>query len=195
MPNPPSSGAHGRAARTAAELLERIGRLAGGHAHRSPLKPVQWEVLRYLAVANRFSDTPGAVTEYLGATKGTVSQTIIALEAKGLVARAPRPGEGRSVSLGVTDAGWAMLASDPLTALAEAIESTGHASDLREGLGDVLQAMIAAGGGRAFGICRSCRHFRPFAPDGGPHRCALLEVPLSDDDSSLICREHEAGAA
>jgi DNA-binding MarR family transcriptional regulator len=51
-----------------------------GAAHG--LQPVQLEVLNYLSSCNRYSDTPMAVTEYLGQTKGTVSQTIKTLEKK-----------------------------------------------------------------------------------------------------------------
>jgi hypothetical protein len=37
------------------------------------LQPVQFEALHYLTRCNRYSDTPMAVTEFLGQTKGTVS--------------------------------------------------------------------------------------------------------------------------
>ena len=39
-------------------------------------------VLFYLNQANRFSNTPQALTEYLGLTKGTVSQTVLVLESR-----------------------------------------------------------------------------------------------------------------
>ena len=58
-----------------AALIERLGRLTTTEAHAEGLLPVQWEVLRYLDRANRYSRTAVALTAYLGITKGTVSQT------------------------------------------------------------------------------------------------------------------------
>ena len=48
------------------------------------LQPVQQEALYYLSICNRYSDTTLAVTEYLGLTKGTVSQSLKVLENKTL---------------------------------------------------------------------------------------------------------------
>ncbi len=49
------------------------------------LQPVQMEVLSYLGLCNKYSDTPTSVTEYLGLTNGTVSQTLLVLENKGFL--------------------------------------------------------------------------------------------------------------
>ena len=43
-------------------LIERLARVLQNDGHCDGLKPTQWEVLRYLSRANRFSCTPGAVT-------------------------------------------------------------------------------------------------------------------------------------
>ena len=67
-------------------LLERVSRLARAASFEHGLHPAQWEALRYLASANIFSNSPKALARYLGATKGTVSQTLAALVAKGLKA-------------------------------------------------------------------------------------------------------------
>ena len=81
-----------------AHSLERLGRIMRAAEHDGELNPAQWEGLRYLGRANRFSNSPGALTRYLGATKGTVSQTLKALERKGFIAKATRPGVKRSIS-------------------------------------------------------------------------------------------------
>ena len=77
-------------ARMIAWPLERLARVMRAREHEDGLNPAQREALRYLARANRFSNTPGALTRYLGATKGTISQTVMALERKGLIAKAAR---------------------------------------------------------------------------------------------------------
>ncbi|MGI9505229.1 MAG: MarR family transcriptional regulator, partial [Geminicoccaceae bacterium] len=83
----------------AANLLERIGRLIRTEEQVGDLYPAQWSALRYLKRANRFSRTPMALAEYLGTTRGTISQTLIALERKGLITRQPSARDKRSVNI------------------------------------------------------------------------------------------------
>lgn len=68
------------AALEAAHLIDRLDRLARNGEVSGDLNPAQWEALRFVSRANRFSRTPAALAEYLGSTRGTVSQTLIALE-------------------------------------------------------------------------------------------------------------------
>lgn len=177
----------------AAILLERLGRVLHNDAHREGLKPTQWEALRYLARANRFSRSPSAVTAYLGMTKGTVSQTLAALERKGLVKKVTVPKDRRNVRIELTRKGKALLKKDPLADLeAAARKLTGkRAAQLGEGLHDLLLEALQQRGGRPFGACKTCRYFQRDAEDGKPHRCGLLEEPLSNPDSELVCVEQE----
>ena len=64
-------------------------------------------------------------------------------------------------------------------------------SDIAEGLQTILTETLRRRGGRPFGACRTCRFFRPDDPDGAPHRCGLLDAPLSAEDSEQICVEQE----
>jgi DNA-binding MarR family transcriptional regulator len=66
------------------ELLRIDSRQAGAD---HGLQPVQLEALHYLSICNRYSDTPAAVTESLGQTKGTVSKTLRVLKRKGLLSK------------------------------------------------------------------------------------------------------------
>lgn len=177
----------------AALLLERLARLVRAGDHAGGLAPAQWEALRYLARANRFSRTPAALADYLGATRGTVSQTLIVLEDKGLVRKSESSRDRRSVELTLTPRGAALLEHDALKDLARAIDASREAGAVAQGLEAVLHEALLLRGGRAFGVCRTCRHFRP----GGrgdkaakPHHCTLLDEPLSDADASLVCFEH-----
>lgn len=178
-------------------LMERLSRLMRAREHEDSLNPAQWEALRYLARANRFSNSPGALTRYLGATKGTISQTVIALERKGLVSKAARDGERRSVVMTLTDAGRDALARDPWAMLATDVEELGGKTRRRltRGLRELLAAELQRGGHQSFGQCHSCRYFREKGRDnmaGGPHLCMLLEQPLSTSDATKICVEHQA---
>lgn len=182
--------------RRIAELIERLGRLVRAQSHAADLNPAQWEALRYLARCNRFSNTAGALTAYLGVTKGTVSQTLNALERKRLIARKADPASRRVVRLTLTRAGRALLASDPLLQVAEAAAAL--APDMRAHADAALSALLASlqrrNGLRPFGACRTCRHFRRDAAGKGAHFCALISQPLSEEDSDRLCSEHTLAA-
>lgn len=177
----------------AAHLIERLGRLLRSGDHAAGLNPAQAEALRFLARANRFSRTPAALAEYLGSTRGTVSQTLLALEAKGMVERQANARDGRSVMFEITLSGITFLAADPVRQLARSIDVSGASGRLAEDLEAGLQAVIAERGGRAFGACHTCRHFRSHQrPGSQPHHCALLDEPLSEKDKVMICLEQAA---
>ncbi len=59
--------------------------------------------------ANRLLRSPGRGAAWLAKTPGTASQTIIALERKGYMARSAGPRDKRARRLDVTEAGAAML--------------------------------------------------------------------------------------
>ncbi|MFV1850662.1 MAG: MarR family winged helix-turn-helix transcriptional regulator [Thalassospira sp.] len=181
-------------AHKAADLIERIARLMQAEEQKGPLNPAQWEALRYFAKANRFSRTPAALAEYLGSTRGTVSQTVIALEKKGCIKRTPSERDKRSVEIAVTPQGEQQLANDPRQKLASCIEATGQGVSLEDALSQVLNEAILRNNAKSFGICASCRFFlRTDKPEKSDvsHRCGLLNVPLSDKDAEKICVEHE----
>ncbi len=176
------------------ELLERIGTLlrtderAAGLPHG--LQPVHLQALRYLGRCNRYSDSPAAVAEYLGLTKGTVSQTLKLLEERGLVEKSSDAEDGRRVHLRLTGEGRKLLrgATPPsLLAAAGAALPAADRARLEQGLEALLRALQRENGGQAFGLCGTCRHFQP-GPDGA--RCGLTREPLSERDAGLLCREH-----
>ncbi len=173
------------------ELLERIGNVLRAEARGvdGALQPVQVQALAYLARANRYSNTPAALAEYLGITRGTVSQTVGVLERKGLLARTPDPKDGRKSHLRPTPAGQRLLREAvPAPALREALGEDAAAA-LASQLTALLAGLQRQRGGRAFGVCASCRHLRREA-DGT--RCGLTGEPLRAEDTQQLCREHAA---
>jgi DNA-binding MarR family transcriptional regulator len=173
-------------------LLERLSRIINNDAAVSSLKPAQWEALRYLGKANRFSRTPSALTAYMGVTKGSVSQTINALERKELIEKATVIGDKRSVTIVLSPSGEEMLEEDPLQIFSKAIEQLPHheAAKLNDLLESLLKTALIQRSSAPFGVCVTCRHFKKNAPEGNPHQCSLLQEPLSVSDSEMICREH-----
>jgi len=181
-------------------LIERLARLMRSTEHDLGLNPAQWEALRYLDRANRFSNSPGALASYLGATKGTVSQTLIALERKGLISKEARPGERRSLSLWLTPRGREKLKRDPWRELTGDIAGLRPSSQrhLARSLAGLLEGALRRRSHLTFGQCRTCRHFgarQEFPGINAPHRCLLLNLPLMEADSFKICVEHEPPAA
>jgi DNA-binding MarR family transcriptional regulator len=176
--------------------LERLARLMRAREHGEDLNPAQWEALRFLSRANRFSNSPSALTRYLGATKGTVSQTLIALERKGYVTRALREGAKKSISLTLTEKGKAAVTHDPWSDLGQAAEDLGGKTKrrLHRGLTELLEQELKRSGHASFGVCSTCRFFRERGRSDdakGPHLCMLFEEALSEDDALKICKEHQ----
>lgn len=183
------------AAIEAAHLIDRLDRLTRSGANIEGLNPAQWEALRYLARANRFSRTPAALADYLGSTRGTVSQTLIALEQKGFVERTQSARDKRSIDLELTPQGETALKGDPLLTLARDLGASAgqDISNLVDTLRAVLSRAVARNDGKAFGACHTCRHFQRNvgASSRALHRCGLLDEPLSESDSRAICVEQE----
>lgn len=186
---------HASLAAEVAQLIDRLDRLTRSGEAEHGLNPVQWEALRYLARANRFSRTPASLADYLGSTRGTVSQSLISLEEKGLVARTQSARDKRSVDLDLTGRGRTALGADPLTHLAADIAAS-RSVDLEAVVGllrETLARAIKRNSGKPFGVCRTCRHFQRTPTAATSYaRCTLLDEPLSKDDSAAICAEQEA---
>ena len=141
-------------------LVNRLSRVAHAMQFSNGLNPAQWEALRYLDRANRYSSTPSALADYLGTTKGTVSQTLIALESKGLVRRDRCPDDRRSIILTITDLGRQVLAEDPLCQVYAATEKVPESQ--REQLADVMRSILddlcVRHNASQFGVCGDCCH-------------------------------------
>ena len=178
------------------QYLERIANLLRTDTRRSmvekSLQPVHLEAMHYLSHCNRYSNTPAALTDYLGLTKGTVSQTLGLLENVGMIEKLPDYKDRRVVHLQLTVRGTKVIAETiPPKTLQEALEQMPETEQdsILEALDKMLRAMQDANQLRTFGVCKSCRHHRIEADD--LHRCGLTGELLLGEDIDKICREHE----
>ncbi|TQV88117.1 MarR family winged helix-turn-helix transcriptional regulator [Aliikangiella coralliicola] len=175
------------------ELLRVDSRQAGAlHG----LQPVQLEALHYLSICNRYSDTPMAVTEYLGQTKGTVSQTLKVLERKSLLTKQPDENDKRLSHLKITAKGKQLLQQlVPTPMFNKACESLDKKDQAKivSALNQLLATLLKTNGMKSFGVCHSCRFNS--RKENGDYFCDLLKQPLSVDETELICREHEGEIA
>jgi DNA-binding MarR family transcriptional regulator len=145
------------------ELVDRLSRIAHSLQFAEGLNPAQWEALRFVARANRNSCSPGALADFMGSTKGTVSQTLKALEAKGLIARNRKPNDRRSVRISVTPMGLETLGKDPLGGIHDALESCNEReqTEVVQSMERLLGAVQSHQKIPEFGPCLDCTHYKP----------------------------------
>ena len=172
-----------------ADLLDCLGRWARSAQFCQGLNPAQWESLRFLARANRPSRTPSGLAKYLGTTRGTVSQTVQALEKKGLVTRVADRRDGRVVYLELTDGGRTLLDNDPLQYLDDVLtaqigpETT---ASINGHLAQVMACFQSAAIGQSFGTCEYCNNYADPA-HGETSHCKLKSGDFSIDDAAGLC--------
>ncbi|MCP4956238.1 MAG: winged helix-turn-helix transcriptional regulator [Photobacterium aquimaris] len=181
------------------QLLDRISNLIRAEMRTElighGLQPVQFDALYYLSICNRFSNTPKAVTEFLGLTKGTVSQTIKVLETKGYVEKLADSNDKRITHLIMTEKGRDLLgAYFPSTTLLDACSDSEGGSTafdaalLQQQLTLLLASIQKQHRYRSFGVCKCCKYHQ-HVNDG--YVCGLTQLPLTADDITLICVEHQ----
>jgi len=177
---------------TITEQLIHLGRIASGDGLVEGLTPSQWAILRYFAHANRFSQTPSAFAAFHGTTRGTASQAIKSLVARGYLHQARSKADGRSVRLGLTNKAQAIIGNDPIEVLIEAVEAL--PPGVRGDFSSILQRMLGhtalATGKPHFGVCDSCAHFADGGgcEDGRPtHLCSFQHKPLMEEDLDRLC--------
>lgn len=144
------------------DLVDRLSRIAHAAQFADGLNPAQWETLRFLSRANRYSASPGALADYLGTTKGTASQTLIALEAKGLVERMRTDTDRRKVRLALTKDGRALLARDPLCLIERAGQQIPDQQRalVMAAMNDIVDNLCRQNGDARFGVCGECCHLQ-----------------------------------
>jgi DNA-binding MarR family transcriptional regulator len=169
--------------------LLRVGLRQAGVGHG--LQPIHLQALLYLNEANRYSNTPQALAEYLGLTKGTISQSLLLLARRKLIARHADERDGRIVRLTLTDKGKEVLKELGLANLWR--EALAEASPARLGsatkvLKEALARLQAQNGHKTFGVCSTCQHNLHIGPRS--YVCGLTKEKLSSREVSKICREH-----
>lgn len=177
------------------ERMERIANLMRSSVRKSGLKrglqPVQMEALHYLSRCNQYSNTPMAVAEFLGLTKGTVSQTLAVLEGDGLVTKTADVRDRRVVHLKLTPEGLAALSSAiPPVSLSSALENLSRAEReaVDAALNTLWESLQKVNGVKTFGVCATCRYHKDSG--NGQVACDLTQEALMAAEHDKICREH-----
>ncbi len=171
------------------ELIDRVGRVTRGLQFVNGLSPAQWEALRFISRANRYSCNPTALAKFLGTTKGTISQTLISLVKKGYMQRLRDKRDRRGVRLELTASGWRLLDQDPLLEIDKAAACLpAHEKEaLFGGLNRMLRDVQRKIGGNEFGVCEDCSLFSAEHTPDGAHQCGLTSETISLDETTRIC--------
>ena len=177
------------------DLIERMAALIRSEERKRctelGLQPVHLQVLDYLSRCNRYSDTPAALTNYLGMTRGTVSQTLLLLEKKGYVKKTADSADRRVVHLSLLPEGEAILQQARQSELFKQAALIFKANDFVNYeviFAKALMALQKANQSQSFGLCKSCQHFTKL--ETGGFQCGLTKELLSQSDSEKICQEH-----
>jgi DNA-binding MarR family transcriptional regulator len=175
--------------------VERLGTLTRGGMRRAGapygLQPVHLQALMYIRQANRYSNTPQALAEYLGLTKGTVSQSVLLLSRRGFIERYADSVDKRLVRLALSEAGEKLLKElrlAPEWRQAARSISAGRIKTTVAALQELLYGVQQKSGINTFGVCRSCIFCRREGQRS--YRCGLFDERLALPDLRKICREH-----
>lgn len=179
--------------------VDRLGRALRAARQRVAtdhgLSPLGVNILEVLADGR--PRRVGELAAELDITQPTVSDSLVTLEGRALVSRAPDPADRRSTLVGLTDAGAdqarAIVAALAPLAGGEADPTGDRATTLRVLLGEIAR-LRHAGVITVDRSCLTCRHFQPPA-GGAPAHCLLLDAPLADPDLRVDCPEHEPALA
>lgn len=175
------------------EPIQRMGALIRAEERRKckeiGLQAVHVQILNYLSICNKYSNIPSAISNYLGITKGPISQTLIYMDKKGLIEKYADVSNKRIVRVCITPHGMDILYQlKQESMLKEA--SLIFKKDVFYSPEPFVQALTSlqrANNSKSFGICKTCKYFCKTANGG---ICGLTKENLSENDSEQICQEH-----
>jgi DNA-binding MarR family transcriptional regulator len=185
-----------------ASALRRLAQLA----HSSSWD--QWAAQRLTPTQRRILELVGsqpdnltlsAVARELGVTPATASDSVAALEAKGLIRKRRSDTDARALALMLTAEGRASVTAlaalpDPLQAAFGGLTAAEQESLYRLSI-KMLHGLQETGALPISRMCVRCRYFDPFRyPDSPtPHHCHLVGAPFADRHLRIDCAEHELG--
>ena len=184
--------------------LGRISLLLRHHGWQSAasqsLTPTQAQILAALAARPPRTLRPSGVAELLALSLPTVSDSVAALERKGLVRRRGDPADRRAGLLELTARGRraAAAASEWPDYLLAAVDSL--PAPMQEHLLAALMAMIRSlqqqGRIPVARMCTNCLYFEPnrFPGAAEPHYCRFVEAPFGVRCFRIDCPDFEPAA-
>jgi DNA-binding MarR family transcriptional regulator len=176
------------------DIIERMCALIRSEERRKctelGIQAVHLQVLDYLSRCNHYSDTPAALTSYLGMTRGTVSQTLLLLERKGFIKKTIDEIDRRKLHLSLLVEGSEILKQTRTSDIFKQAALLSKEKDFLNNEEAFMQALVAlqkANKSQSFGQCKTCKFFTIASE---VFSCGLTKERLSLGDSEKICQEH-----
>lgn len=154
-------------------------------AQDESLQMVHIEIIQYLSICNRYSNTTQSISEYLGQTKGSISQSLSILEGMQLVKRTQDKNDKRVFHLALTTKGEILSRRLKINFEGD-LPNSDKFMDL---FMELLSALQKKNNLKSFGQCSTCKFNESLV--GGKVRCGLTLENLSKEDINKICREHK----
>jgi len=148
------------------------------------LQLVHIEILQYLSICNKYSDTTQALSDYLGQTKGSISQSLKFLEETKLIIRMQDKVDKRIFHLYLTAGGNSLV-----TKLSEQMSLRVQEKTNTE-LRNLLSSLQEKTNHRTFGICKTCKFNKNQTKSGST--CGLTSENLTISDTEKICKEYSS---
>ena len=166
-------------------------------ANAEGLNPTQAQVLAFLARRDETGLRVKEIATHLGVSQPSATDTIGALERKGLVVKGADAGDARAVAVRVNKEGLSTLNAIGLASSAMDVAlarlSVSEQADLLMLQIKLIRLLQQAGAIPAQRMCVTCRYFQPYAHSDAlnPHHCAFVNAAFGDRNLRLDCREHE----
>jgi DNA-binding MarR family transcriptional regulator len=157
------------------------------------LSATQGQILAALATHGPLSGSE--LSDRIGVTLPTISDSVRVLVDKGLLTKSPDPRHPRAslltpskkgARLGARAQSWPEFMASAVTEL-----SADEQRAFFSGVVKMIRALQDQGLVPVTGMCVTCVHFRPNVhPGDRPHHCALVDAAFGNDHLRLDCHEH-----
>jgi DNA-binding MarR family transcriptional regulator len=164
-------------------------------ASEEGLSPTQGQILSALSGEGPLSGTE--LSDRLGVTLPTISDSVGTLVEKKLVEKRPDPRHPRASLIALTPRGRSRaekVRSWPeFLAAAVATFSEEEKVVFLSGLLKMIRTLQETGRIPTNRMCVTCTHFRPNVHTGDlPHHCALVDAPMATRHLRVDCADHES---
>ncbi len=171
------------------EVIECMAALIRPGCTELKLQLVHLQVLEYLSLCNKYSDTPAAIANFLGMTRGTFSQSLIILEERAYIKKIRILWISVFFMSFLLQKGRNILKKAKPTELfnkASAVVSANSSIVAGEELFiEALRALQKSNDSNSFGVCKN------FSTKSHSFFCELTQEKLSKNDSEKICQKHD----
>jgi DNA-binding MarR family transcriptional regulator len=185
--------------------LSRIGTVLRSQAWEGSagtgIHPTQAQVLVFLARSRPPGLRLSELADRLAVNRSTASESVTALERKGLLERRPDSADRRAIRIALTPAGEAAATElaewpDLLLEVVDELDPVEQGVLLRL-LTKLIRGLQLRGELAPQRMCGTCRFFQPHVHDDPerPHHCGYVDAPFGDAQLRIDCREHEPAEA